>query len=86
MRLSLLERDPGGCVLGNRILANTEYEVVLLERGPDTPTEVATDLSCFPAGLNQNAEWNSSEPQTGLSNRLAWCHTVLRQGSAVEAS
>ena len=85
--IAIIGAGPGGCVLANRILANTEHEVVLLERGPDTATEVATDLSCFPAGLNQNAEWNSSEPQTGLSDRLVWCHTAsgLGGGSILNA-
>ena len=84
--IAIVGAGAAGCVLANRILANTpnHVKVLLLERGPYQPhnSSVLNDLSRFPAGLNKHAVWNLSTSQAGLAQRQVWAHTATGMGGA----
>lgn len=72
-----------GCVIANRLSANPEVSVLVLEAGGDDSNPNIADISGFVSLWGTDADWQlRTIPQTGLNNR----EIILNQGKVLGGS
>ena len=84
LQLHRRRRGIGGCVLANRLSADAETSVLLLEAGEPNEQREIDIPAAFPELLRSSIDWEFyTEPQTGMNRReLYWPRGKTLGGSS----